>query len=170
MLIHKIIKFKPTIPVHPQQHFHRNKSPILSQKALDEHLTQQHGLGMLLRYNSGGPADVYSPAQINCVLYIERDIDKVKYSFNGWPETHLVMQCDNTMAKPWVRWVDPRDYVLLSQKDQEKYANDHLQDYIAEVKASHPLYLEQISRPQRQATVDGQVDAQQEVQQGTTSS
>lgn len=170
MLTHKIVKFKPTIQVSQQSTFYKNKSPILTQKALEEHLTQQHGVGVLIRYNSGAGPDVYSPSQVNCVIYIERNIEHIKYNFNGWPESHLIMQCDESMAKPWVRWVDPREYVLLSQKDQEKYSNDHLQNYIQEVKSTNATYLEAISRSQRQTNVDGQVDAQQEVQQRTTSS
>jgi hypothetical protein len=171
MLTHKIIKFKPHVQVPVVLgHFQKNLSPIITQKQLEEHLTQQHSVGVMVRYNTGGNADVYSAAQVNFVLYIERDINKVKTSYNGWPETHLIMQCDLSMAKPWVRWVDPREYVLLTQEQLNKYSNDNVQDYIEEIKSSHPTYLEAISRSYGQTNVDGQADEKQEVQQGTPGS
>lgn len=126
---------------------YENRSNITSQEALDLYLMDTVVENDLVRYKSGVGDDVYGLAQLSVVLYIERDFKKVKIGHNGWPEPHLLLQCNYMHHVPWVRWSDPREYKCISQQTKDKFDNAQLQDYIKRIKAEDKEYLKATAGP-----------------------
>ena len=121
---------------------YENRSTVTTQAALDLFIGQQVPEGEFVRYRSGIGDDIYGIQQMSVVLYIERDINKVKIGHNGWIESHLLLQCNPDSGHQWVRFADARDYIPVSQVTKDKWCNDKLQDYIAGIKATDKTYLE----------------------------
>lgn len=136
---HGVVPWTPPI--------YENRSTITSQEALDLFLMDTPIENDLVRYKSGIGDDVCGLAQLSVVLYIERDFKKVKIGHNGWPDTHLLLQCNYMHHVPWVRWSDPREYKCVSQQTKDKYNDVKLQDYIKRIKAEDKDYLKATAGP-----------------------
>lgn len=143
MLSHEIIKFKEKVVAHsaPWRYGvnYENTSNITKQEHLDEFLKGELKVGQFVRYKNGLDG-VYNLYQMNVVLCVERDFNKIKIGYTRFPETHLLLQCNISDHSPWIRWVDIREYVEITPADRERLVNDKLFDYIERVKATSEVY------------------------------
>ncbi len=114
----------------------------MSQDTLDAFLKAQPIIGDWVTFTGGSAilTDIHSGFQCNMVIAIRTKHDELTVGYTGHPETHLLLQLQTTGIRPWIRWVDIRDYRLITPNERKVYDNVILQDYIKESLAASDEY------------------------------
>jgi hypothetical protein len=137
MISHSIVTFKEHIPapvVHRQPQPAKNRSNILTQQSLEAFLETQPKAGEYVYYtpphNPNTP--LKSPHQLFYVSWVCVDFSLLQFSWlNGWPETHQILSCTSGYdSKPYLRYVDIREYKKITDAQHKEFVSDFVQDYV----------------------------------------
>jgi hypothetical protein len=144
VLVIKIIKHKEVvIPyVAPGTYSHwvspNNRPRLTTQQQLDDYLLSKFPIGSLVTYdNYGGMGNLHV---ISIIVDIKRDINSVKYSYDGKPETHQLIQLGGIISgNSWDRWdcIERYRSITDAEKEEAKIASiqNHLEEYLSQRKA-----------------------------------
>ena len=129
MLKHSIVKYKE--PEEPYSYWNTRRGPsITTQEEYDAFLKTALPIGKFVCFAVHGQGNINTKWMINYVIDIERDLKKIKFSTQGQPESHLLVQLgDLEPSHAWCRWVAPTEYRELDEAVERNFIDDHVRNY-----------------------------------------
>ena len=138
MITIKIVKHKEVVTPPAYWQSPHNKPKLTTQQQLDDYLLSKFPFGSLVTYdNYSGKGNLHV---ISIIVNIRQDINEIKYSYDGKPETHQLVQLGGMVSgKPWDRWdcIERYRYTTEQEREEANIASiqNHIEEYLSRSKA-----------------------------------